>query len=317
MKNIYSNILNVNKNSIAKAIKYLKNNKLVGVPTETVYGLSGNAYSDLAVKKIYSTKKRPKYNPLIIHYYDIKKLSSDAHLNTAFFKLYEKFCPGPITFVLKKKASSKVSKLATSNLETIAVRFPRNKIIRNILKTINLPLAIPSANKSGGISPVRAVDIIEEFGSKIKIILDGGSCTIGIESTVVDLTSDIKILRPGAISPEKIGVVLNKSVKFIKQKKIKSPGAIKKHYSPGIPKALNQKKAPNNGAFITFGKRYKKKYNYFNLSEDSNLNQAAKNLYKTLRIIKKKKFKKIYVIKISQKGIGAAINNRLKHAAAK
>jgi len=204
MKNIYSNILNVNKNSITKAINYLNNNKLVGVPTETVYGLSGNAYSNLAIKKIYSIKKRPKHNPLIIHYYDIKKLSFDAHLDKVFFKLYQKFCPGPITFVLKKKAFSKVSKLATSNLKTIAVRFPKNKVIRNILKTTNFPLAIPSANKSSGISPVSAIDVIEEFGNKIKIILDGGNCKIGIESTVVDLTSSVKILRLGAISPEKI-----------------------------------------------------------------------------------------------------------------
>ena len=133
MKNIYSNIAKVNNSNTSKAIKYLKKNQVIGVPTETVYGLAGNAYSNIAVKKIYSLKKRPKINPLIIHYYNVKSLAKDAILNKNFLKLYKNFCPGPLTFVLKKKKSSKVSRHATAKLDTIAVRFPKNNIIRKRL----------------------------------------------------------------------------------------------------------------------------------------------------------------------------------------
>ena len=147
MRNIYSNILKVNNKNLSKAINYLEKKELIGVPTETVYGLAGNAYSTKAVKKIYLLKKRPFKNPLIIHYYNLEQLRKDVELNDNFFKLFKKFSPGPITFVLKKKKKSLLSNLATAKLETVAVRFPKNKILRKILKSLNFPLAIPSANK--------------------------------------------------------------------------------------------------------------------------------------------------------------------------
>ena len=318
MKNIYSNIIKVNNSNIKRVIRHLKKSHLIGIPTETVYGLAGNAYSKNSMKRIFSLKKRPSINPLIIHYYSIENLSKDAELNKNFFKLYKKFCPGPITFVLNKKLSSKVSYLATAKLDTIAVRFPSNLVARSLLKKLKFPLAIPSANMSGGISPVRPKDVSEEFGKKLKIIIDGGQCKIGIESTVVDLTNKAKILRPGFISASKIKKLIKSKVPFIKNFQIiKSPGALKKHYSPGIPVKLNQTKNYNNNAFIIFGKKYKKTKNTFNLSESSNLNEAAQNLYKIFRIIKNKKYKEIYVVKIPKKGVGLAINDRLKHAAAK
>jgi|TARA_B110000444_G_scaffold234396_1_gene244661 L-threonylcarbamoyladenylate synthase len=316
MKNIYSNIAKVNNSNTSKAIKYLKKNQVIGVPTETVYGLAGNAYSNIAVKKIYSLKKRPKINPLIIHYYNVKSLAKDAILNKNFLKLYKNFCPGPLTFVLKKKKSSKVSRHATAKLDTIAVRFPKNNIIRNILKKIKFPLAIPSANKSTGVSPVQASHVAEEFGRTIKMILNGGNCKIGIESTVVDLSKKIRILRPGFVGISKISKVINfKVLSKNNSSKIKAPGALKKHYSPGIPMKLNQKRGFKNYAFIVFGKDYIKSKNTFNLSKKSNLQEAARNLYKIFRKIKNSKYKKIYVAKIPNKGIGVAINDRLKHAA--
>jgi L-threonylcarbamoyladenylate synthase len=316
MKNIYLNIHKFNNKNLNKTVSILKKNDLVGVPTETVYGLAGNAYSRFSVKKIYKLKKRPKINPLIIHYLNVKNIVNDVQLNEKFIKLYEAFCPGPITFILKKKRSSKISNFATANLNTIAIRFPNNKILRKILKKTNIPLAIPSANISSGISPVNAKDVADEFKEKIKFIIDGGPSKIGLESTVVDLTGKPKILRPGIISPKKIGKVLKSRISIIKSfKKIKSPGSIKKHYSPGIPMKLNQKKALINCAFIILGKKYKKTKDTFNLSKKSNLNEAAKNLYKIFRIIKKKKYKIIHVVKIPNKGIGIAINDRLKHAA--
>ena len=316
MKNIYSNILKNNNNNIRLAIKHLKNNGLIGLPTETVYGLAGNAYSDKAVKKIYNVKKRPSKNPLIIHYGKIQDLYKDAELNSNFFKLYKNFCPGPITFILKKKTSSKISKIATAKLSTIAVRFPKNIIAKLVLKKIDFPLAIPSANKSSGISPVTPKDVFEEFGNKIKIILNGGKCKIGIESTVIDLTGKPKILRPGFISPTLISKIIKTKVSVEKKhKNIKSPGSLKKHYSPGIPIVLNQKKFYKNHAFIVIGKKYKKNKNTFNLSKKFNLNEAARNLYKIFRKIKNNNYKKIYVVKIPNKNIGIAINDRLKHAA--
>jgi L-threonylcarbamoyladenylate synthase len=316
MKNIYSNIFRVNNKILSKAIKYLKKNELVAVPTETVYGLAGNAYSSKAVKKIYLLKKRPYKNPLIVHYYNLEQLKKDAKLNNNFLKLYKKFCPGPITFVLNKNKKSLLSRVATSNINTVAVRFPKNKILKKILKYLDFPLAIPSANKSTQISPVSAEDVAQDFHGLIKIILNDGPCKIGLESTVVDLTSEPKILRPGLISPADISKVLNRKI-LIEQdsKTIKSPGMLKRHYSPGIPIKLNQKKAKNNEAFIVFGKKYRTGKNIFNLSYKSNLNEAAKNLYKTLRLIKNKNYKMICVSSIPQTGIGLAINDRLNRAA--
>jgi L-threonylcarbamoyladenylate synthase len=316
MRNIYSNIFKVNNKNLSKAVNYLKKNQLIGVPTETVYGLAGNAYSEESVRKIYLLKKRPFKNPLIIHYLDLKQLKNDVELNSDFYKLYKKFCPGPITFVLKKKKNSLLPSIATANLKTVAVRVPKNITVRKILKNLNLPLAIPSANKSTHVSPVSASDVVSEFGSSLKFILDGGSCIIGLESTVVDLTSKARILRPGLIAPSDISKVLNKKITIYQgSKAIKAPGMLKKHYSPGIPIKLNQKKAKNNEAFIVFGKKYKKAKNIFNLSSKSNLNVAARNLYKILRLIKKKNYKMICVSPIPQTGIGLAINDRLTRAA--
>jgi L-threonylcarbamoyladenylate synthase len=316
MKNIYSNIFTVHSKNLTKAVNYLKKKQLIGVPTETVYGLAGNAYSKEAIKKIYSLKKRPLQNPLIIHYYSLEDLKKDVELNSDFYKLYKKFCPGPITFVLKRKKNSFLPSIATANLKSIAVRIPANKIIRKILKALKFPLAVPSANKSTQVSPVSAKDVASEFGSSLKFILNGGNCKIGLESTVVDLTSRAKILRPGLINPSDISKILNKKITIHKgSKAIKAPGMLKKHYSPGIPIKLNQKKAKNNEAFIVFGKKYKKAKNIFNLSSKSNLNVAARNLYKILRLIKKKNYKMICVSSIPQTGIGLAINDRLTRAA--
>ncbi len=303
---------------LRKAVANLKKNHVIGLPTETVYGLAGNAYSSKSVKNIYKLKKRPKYNPLIIHYFDKEALKKDVILNENFFKLYKKFCPGPITFILRKKNESKINPLALAKLKTVAIRFPHHKIIRLILKKISFPLAMPSANISSSISPVCAKDVADEFQQKIKFILDGGKSFVGIESTVVDLTNKPRILRPGIIGPESINKVLKVNVRYIKKTSIiKSPGMLKKHYSPGIPIKLNRIRGGKNDAYITFGKKYKKKYNHFNLSKKSNLNEAASNLYKIMRIIKKKKFKKINVVKIPKRGIGIAINDRLERAARK
>ena len=313
MKNNYSNIYSFNKKILEKTIKLLKQEQIACLPTETVYGLAGNAYSKKAIKRIFKLKKRPRKNPLIIHYYEIKDAKKDVVLNKNFFKLYKKFCPGPITFVLKKNKTSKISSFASANLDTVAVRFPNHKVIRTILKSINFPLAMPSANLSSGLSPVNAFDVFEEFNKKINIIINGGKTKIGIESTVVDISGKPKILRPGIISLVEIKKILK--INFSTNKsKIRSPGMLKKHYSPGIPIVLNQKPKNPDHAYIVFGKKFKKLKNYFNLSKKANLKDAAASLYKTMRKIKKKGYKKIFISKIPNKGPGIAINDRLKRA---
>ena len=318
MKNIYSNIFSNSKKSLHKTIVNLKKGNIVGLPTETVYGLAGNAYSKESIKKIYRLKKRPKINPLIVHFYNFKSAKNDVILNNNFFKLYKKFCPGPITFILKKKFKSKIHPIVSANLSTVAIRFPEHRITRSILKNINFPLAMPSANISSSVSPVNAEDVADEFKEKISFILNGGKSKIGIESTVIDLTGKPTILRPGIIEKKRIDKVLKTKMGIMKKiSKIKSPGMLKKHYSPGIPVFLNQKSTSNKNALITLGKNYKRKKNYFNLSRTSNLKEAASNLYETLRKIKKLNFKKIYVVKIPNKGVGIAINDRLKRASKK
>tara|TARA_X000001036_G_C20593782_1_gene771970 strand:- start:143 stop:1102 length:960 start_codon:yes stop_codon:yes gene_type:complete len=318
MKDIYSNIFLFNKKTLNKTVKVLNKNRLVSLPTETVYGLAGNAYSRVAVEKIFKLKKRPKRNPIIIHYLDIQQAINDVVVNSNFKKLYKKFCPGPLTFILKKNKKSKINSLAGAKLKTIAVRFPNHRVIRSILKNISYPLAMPSANISSSISPVCAEDVYEEFKKKIQLIVDGGNSKVGIESTVIDLTEEPKILRPGIIGYSKIEKILNIKIRSnTNNLKIKSPGMQKKHYSPGIPVKINQKKADNKSAFVYLGKKFKSKKRFFSLSKSSNLNEAAKNLYKTLRLIKKHGYKRIQIEKIPLKGAGIAINDRIRRAASK
>jgi len=242
MKNIYSNIYKPSLANLKKAKKNIENNNVIGIPTETVYGLAGNAYSDRSVKKIFKLKKRPDFNPLIIHFKSLNDLKNDVMLNTNFKKLYNAFCPGPITFVLKKKKKSRISKIATAGKKTVAVRIPKHKIVRNLLSILKFPLAAPSANISSKLSPTSAKDVFEEFGNKIKFILDGGQSKIGLESTIIDLTGKPSVLRPGSVTVKKIQKILKKKIKIKKNlKRIKVPGQLKLHYSPGIPIKMYKK----------------------------------------------------------------------------
>ena len=318
MKNIYSNIYKPNSVNLKKAKKNIENNNIIGIPTETVYGLAGNAYSNKSSKKIFKLKKRPTFNPLIIHFKDLDNLKKDVILNNDFRKLYDVFCPGPITYILKKKKKSKISKIATAGKKTVAVRIPKHKVTRNLLSILKFPLAAPSANISSKLSPTSARDVFEEFGNKIKFILDVGQSKIGLESTIVDLTGKPSILRPGSITAKKIKKILKKKIKFKKNsKKNKAPGQLKLHYSPGIPVEMNKQYAKKNQALIGFGKKFKPKKNHFNLSKSGSLKEAANNLYKTMRKIKNKKFKSIAVGKIPNTEIGYAINDRLLKASNK
>ena len=307
MKSVQSNI--------KKAKKYLDKNLCIAIPTETVYGLAGNAYSKTAVEKIFNLKKRPKNNPLIVHYYNINNLRKDCYINNDFIKLYKKFSPGPITFVIKLRKSSKISKLVTNKQNTLAVRFPKHPLFRKLLKQLSYPLAAPSANISSRLSSVKASDVSEEFGSKVKFILNGGRSQIGIESTIISLIKEPTILRLGGIDVARIRRALKKKVLIkINSKKKIVPGQSHLHYSPGIPLRINVKKPLKGEAFVLIKKRKISYKNYFYLSKNNNLKHAAKNLYSLLRKIKKDGYKMIAVEKIRNSGIGKSINDRLIRA---
>ena len=307
--------MKINLSNIKKAKKILNRDECVAIPTETVYGLAGNAYSDIACKKIFNLKKRPKNNPLIVHYFNNQSLENDCNLNKNFLKLYKKFCPGPITFILNLKKNSKISKVATNKKNTLAVRFPKHPVTRNLLKKLNFPLAAPSANLSSRVSAVSSADVREDFGKKIKYILEGGKSSIGLESTIIDLRDKPKILRLGGLEISLIQKVLSKKVIISNNpSKISSPGQFKLHYSPGIPIRLNAKKVRNNEAYLLIKKKRTTNSNHYFLSKKGNLREAAKNLYSTLRKIKNNKYKSIAVSKIPNKGLGKTINDRLMRA---
>ena len=303
------------QSNIKKAIKYLDNDDCIAVPTETVYGLAGNAYSNKAVKKIFKLKKRPPNNPLIVHYYNINELKKDCNINDNFKKLYKRFSPGPITYVLSLKKNCKISKFVTNKQKSLAVRFPKHPLFRKLLKNLDYPLAAPSANVSTKLSSVQASDVKDEFGSRVRYILNGGKCNIGVESTIINLTNKPSLLRYGGLEISKIEKILKEKISItINSKKKIAPGQFPLHYSPGIPLRVNVKKSKLNEAFVLIKKRNNNSKNYYYLSKKKNLKEAAKNLYSILRKIKKDGYKMIAVEKIPNIGIGKTINDRLNRA---
>ena len=307
--------MKINLANIKKARNLLNKRECVAIPTETVYGIAGNAYSDTACKKIFRLKKRPMNNPLIIHYYDLKKLKDDCDLNVDFLKLYKRFCPGPITFILNQKKKSKISKVATNKKNTLAVRFPKHPVARILLKHLKFPIAAPSANISSRVSAVTSSDVKDDFGKKIKYILEGGRSSVGVESTIIDLRKKPKILRLGGLEVGTIQKILKKKISInTNPSKISAPGQLRIHYSPGIPIRLNVKKIKKDEAFLLIKKNKINKTNYYFLSKKGDLKEAAKNLYTILRKIKKDNYKSIAVDKIPNIGIGKTINDRLLRA---
>jgi len=316
--NSNTQILKNTKRNILDIIRRLKNGEIVALPTETVYGLAGRCDMDSTIKNIYKIKNRPRNNPLIIHYGNAISALKDIHADSRAKKLAKMFWPGPLTIVAKVKNES-ISKLALSNLDTIAVRVPSNKAILSILKNLKIPIAAPSANRYGKISPTSANDVYEELNGKVSIILDGGISNIGLESTIVDLTTkEIKILRPGAISKKIISEIVPIKKNILTQKKISSPGLSLSHYSPDTSMRINAIRPKKNEAWLAYGEIP----NNFDgiklsLSKKKCLKECARNLYKMLRKLDKKGVSKIAVQKIPEEGLGIAINDRLKRAAYK
>lgn len=293
-------------NDIDLAAGEILKGNIVGLPTETVYGLGANALNEDAVIKIFEAKERPRFNPLIVHLLNKENLGEYVEeIPENFFKLYEKYSPGPITYVLKKKKI--ISDIVTAGNETVAVRFPSHKIFRELLEIVKVPIAAPSANRFGRISPTNAEDVMKEMEGKIKYILEGGSSDVGIESTVVDLSGQQPVvLRHGYISREEIESVIGKTDTH-RSGKIHSPGMLLNHYAPQTPLVIVE--------HLNDLEKYEgKNYGILDLNKYSDLKEAAKHLFSDLRRLDEKNYEMILAAKVKDEGIGIAINDRLEKA---
>ncbi len=301
------------------ACELLQNGFVTGLPTETVYGLGANACDDNAVAKIYEFKSRPKFNPLIIHCSSIEHAQEYACFNDLAYQLAHNFWPGSLTMVLPKKPSCQISMLASAGLDTVAIRIPNHQIFLHILRQTKLAIAAPSANPSEYISPTCAQDVMNGFATLQEklLIVDGGPCTIGLESTIIDVSSNTpQLLRPGIITKDELQNCINTTIKDKQCHNITAPGQMLRHYAPSIPMRLNATHINDTEAFLTFGS-YKIRHNgmTLNLSVSGNLREAAANLFHFMRQLDNKKYSAIAVAPIPHKGIGVAINDRLVRAA--
>ena len=324
-KIIKTEILNETIESIRKASKLLSLNELVAFPTETVYGLGASALSNIGVAKIFAVKGRPRYNPLIIHIANEKDVFKWAEVPREAETLIENFWPGPLTLVLKQKTNTQnLSPLVTSNLKTIAIRVPMHTTAQKLIQEFGSPIAAPSANISGRISPTRAKDVILNMNGKIGALIEGDNCVIGLESTILNLSTDKPmLLRPGGVPTEKIedklGLTLLKSNTFpSSETKIIAPGMMESHYAPRCKLNLNKKTAKTGELFLGFGDMPKQCIG-LNLSQNGDLNEAATNFFATLTDIDEMasmmKLNSVSVAPIPNVGLGIAINDRLKRAA--
>lgn len=296
-----------------KAAALIREGKLVAFPTETVYGLGANALDDKAVAQIYEMKGRPTFNPLITHVLGAEDAFIYGQYTSRAEKLMEAFWPGPLTLIMPRRKEGKLSLLVSAGLDTVALRAPKHPLARALLTRAGVPIAAPSANKSGHVSPTTAEHVKEEFGDKLAMIVDGGSSFLGIESTVLDITGEVPvILRPGSITAEKIEKVIEEKVATQGDGKIKSPGMLESHYAPNATLRLNATEKKPEEMMLAFGKNVK---GDMNLSANGDLLEAASNLFWMLRALDKNT-KHIAVMPIPMEGLGIAINDRLSRAAA-
>ena len=307
------------KKMINLAKKTLEKGKLVIFPTETVYGLGGDATNKQAIKKIYELKKRPLNNPLICHFSKIQTVKKNCELNDLDKKLIKFFWPGPLTLILKKKKTSRINPLLSNNKNLIGCRIPKNRIANKLLQSVNFPVAAPSANIATKISSTHYSHLPKNFYKKT-LVLKGGRSKIGLESTVIKTSKNsIKILRLGSITVEEIQKKFSKiKISINHYNSLTSPGNQKKHYSPNLPIRINVKKVKSNETLLNFGKNnlFSKIYS-LNLSKKGDLIEASKNFFHFLNLLDKVKSEGIAVAKIPTKGLGKTINDRLKRASFK
>lgn len=305
-------IASFSSETLSQACRLLAAGEVVAIPTETVYGLAADATNDQAIAKIYAVKQRPQFNPLIVHCYSIDQAKLYAEFDGRAEKLAAMFWPGPITFVLKRQAGSQISLLASSGLDTLAVRLPAHPMARALIESYGKPLAAPSANLSQTISPTSAEDVQASLKDRVPLIIDGGQTQVGLESTIIDLTEETaKILRPGGISIEQIQEIIGPVERSTAGAAIKAPGMMARHYAPSVPMRLNVELPEKGELFLGFGEMVCD----YNLSPSRNLEEAAANLFRMMRLMDQPGIKGIAVAPIPQDGLGLAINDRLARAA--
>ncbi|MEO8664157.1 MAG: L-threonylcarbamoyladenylate synthase [Ignavibacteria bacterium] len=291
---------------IDTAVKEIMNGNVIGLPTETVYGLAANALNENAVMKIFETKDRPRFNPLIVHVSGTDAFEMyGENIPDDVYSLAEKFSPGPIAYIVKKKKV--IPDITTAGNDSVALRIPSHEMFREVLLKSGVPLAAPSANRSGKISPTSAEDVLSELEGKINYILDGGRCEVGIESTVISfIDGEARILRYGAVTKKEIEDVIGKTVHG-NSGKLVSPGQLKSHYAPMTPLYILDD--PTELKNIKDNKMGVLDFSVYN-----NVKEIALNLYSDLSKLDKMNYDIIVCSKVDDEGLGIAINDRLERA---
>jgi len=306
--------------AIGRAALVLRAGGLVAFPTETVYGLGADATSDAAVAGIFAAKGRPRFNPLIVHVPDLAEAERIAVFDERAREAAQRFWPGPLSLVLPRRGDSGISLLACAGLDTVALRAPAHQVAQALLRATGRPLAAPSANRSGRVSPTEAEHVAAELGRRAVLILDGGSCAVGLESTVLDLSGAIPtLLRPGGVTLERLTEALG-TIALVDgdPQAPRSPGQLASHYAPRLKLRMNATEAQRGEALLAFGPQPPPGYAaVLNLSPSGDLIEAAANFFAMLRRLDRPDFAGIAVSAIPDTGLGRAINDRLRRAAAR
>lgn len=307
---------------IEEAARLIRAGELVAFPTETVYGLGADATNERAVARIFEAKGRPSFNPLISHVLDAKEAARLVRWNETAEKLAVRFWPGPLTLVLPRAASCPIALLTTAGLDTVAIRAPAHALAQALIQAAGRPIAAPSANRSGSVSPTRPEHVAESLGDRVRMILDGGPCEVGVESTVLDLTTaSPTLLRPGGVTREAIEAAIgpievSDAIPAGKSPR-KSPGQLASHYAPSRPVRLNAAGATAREGLLAFGPNVPAGAMLtLNLSPGADVGEAAANLFAMLRALDRPDIDRIAVMPVPEAGLGLAINDRLRRAAA-
>jgi L-threonylcarbamoyladenylate synthase len=307
-------------NDIDAAVSALLAGRLVAIPTETVYGLAADATNTAAVASIFAAKHRPRFNPLICHVASAADAASFAILNDTAKQLTDAFWPGALTLVLPLRTDANISDLVTAGLDTVAVRVPAHPVALQVLQAVGRPLAAPSANRSGRVSPTTLEHVQFEFTPDVAMGLDGGPSQLGLESTIVDATQDrVRMLRLGSVTREAIEESLGEPLALVEPGKqpIQAPGQLQSHYAPSAQLRLNVRHPKPHEALLAFGCEVPAHAGPMaNLSEAGDVTEAARNLFSALRTLDTTGASTIAVMPIPEKGLGEAINDRLRRAAA-
>lgn len=317
-------LLPATPDGITRAAAALRGGQLVAIPTETVYGLAADATNESAVAAIFTAKGRPSFNPLIIHGDGLAMLEKQVIFDDRARLLADHFWPGPLTLVLPRQGDATIAQAAGGGLGTLAVRVPRHKLALAVISAAGCPVAAPSANRSGSMSPTTPAHVAESLGAAVPYILAGGRCTVGLESTVLDLTSAIPVLlRPGAVLAEDLEPLIGPvqtPADLVDETAPRSPGLLLRHYAPQRPLKINHRgDCSPDEAFLAFGPNpYYGRHaaTKLNLSPTGDLAEAAANLFVMLRMLDAPPHKSIAVGPIPNNGLGIAINDRLVRAAA-